>query len=122
MGYSPGRLLRKPSPFSMSDFLHLPFSASVVVCGMLFTASKQWRLGKVLKDVNKSKKGELKGASPHTVWVRDDLWEAVIQHKLHNEVSLRSVVEQGLLRFLNDANTKQPNTKEPTDAERWGNE
>ncbi len=76
----------------------------------------------MLKDVNKSLKGELKGASPHTVWVRDDLWEAVIQYKLHNKHSLRSVVEQGLVMFLDKENKKEPDTKEPTDAERWGNE
>lgn len=57
-----------------------------------------------LADADKGLKGHLAGANPHTIWIRDDIWEAVKLYKLRNKDSLRSVVEQALLSYLSEVN------------------
>lgn len=59
-----------------------------------------------LENVTSGLKGELEGASPHTIWVRKDLWEAVKLKKLRDKRSLRSIVEEALFRFLENENAK----------------
>jgi hypothetical protein len=59
-----------------------------------------------LEEVEGKLKGELEGASPHTIWVRKDLWEAVKLKKLRDRRSLRSIVEEALYKFLENENAK----------------
>lgn len=57
-----------------------------------------------LEETDKSLYGKLEGASPHTIWIRSDLWEAVKLKKLRDKRSLRSIVEEGLYDFLGEHN------------------
>jgi hypothetical protein len=67
-----------------------------------------------LETVDSKLKGELDGASPHTIWVRKDLWEAVRLKKIRDRRSLRSIVEEALYKFLEHENGKF-NVKEYND-------
>lgn len=43
-------------------------------------------------------------ASPHTVWVRDDIWQAAKVLQKTEDISMRSIVEQAMYEFLIERN------------------
>jgi hypothetical protein len=53
---------------------------------------------------NKHKLVPLYEASPHTVWVRDDIWYAAKILQKTEDVSMRSIVEQSMYEFLIERN------------------
>lgn len=66
-----------------------------------FKDRKEWnRQTKQARRRKTMRKGEVYEASPHTMWIRKDIWEALKIYKSREHRSLRSCVEEALYDFL----------------------